>query len=170
MEEIVLSGRIPEEETRKAPISKIKKEQTLDLIVHFFILLFIYAGLRKLVDLEMFVKEVWGFAIFGSKQLIRAEFIALSCAELFVATLLLIPRTKHLGIAGAFILAVLINVCFFIMQQYAKVIPLYYGGILPSVSFITHFGFNIIILFIALKGVLLQISLYSRNRVSLIHK
>jgi len=159
MEETTFTARIPANETKSVIISKLKKEQTLEFIVYFFILLFAYAGLRKLVDLEMYVREVWGFAIFGSKQMVRIQFISLSCAELGVALLLAIPRTRSLGVYGTFVLALTINVCFFIMQQFAKVIPLYYGGILPSVSFISHYIFNIAVLFIALRGVLLQVNL-----------
>jgi hypothetical protein len=160
MEETTLFGRLPEQNfVMELPAKQLRKKKALEFIVYFFILSFTYAGLRKLIDLEMFVKEVWGFAIFGSKQMVRVEFILLSCFELIVALLLTIPRTRKSGIYGAFILMVTINVCFFIMQQYAKVIPLYYGGVLPNLSFINHLIFNIAVLFLALRGVLIQNSL-----------
>lgn len=160
MEETTLFGRLPQEYSHNVTqSSQLKKVPQLELIVHFFMLLFIYAALRKLTDLEMFVKEVWGFAIFGSKQMVRTGFIVLSCAELTVGIMLAIQKTRQYGIYGAFLLMAAINVLFFIIQQYAKVIPLYYGGILPSVNFITHFIFNIALLFIALRAIFLHMQM-----------
>lgn len=163
MEETTLLGRLPEPATADPGKQIDKKKLELEYIVHLFAFLFLYAGLRKLVDLEMFVREVWGFAIYGSKAMIRAEFILLSCAELVVASMLFFSRTRTAGIIASFVLIVTINICFFILQQFAKVIPPYYGGIFPYVNFLTNFILNIVFLFISLRGVLLLSSLQSKN-------
>ena len=158
MEETTLLGRLPQP-TISVDTSQhlAKKERALEYIVYLFTLLFTYAGIRKLIDLDMFVKEVWGFAIYGSKAMIRAEFTLLSCAELLVAIMLILPRTRLVGIYATFILIVTINICFFILQQYAKVIPMYYGGIIPEAPFIVHFIFNLCLLFLALVATLMAI-------------
>jgi hypothetical protein len=156
MQEATLSARLPPQNiySKERSTSSIKRERISESLKNFFIFLFVYAGLRKLVDLEMFVKEVWGFAIFGSKQLVKIEFICLSSAELAVAVLLAIPRTRAIGWYANFGLVVAVNVSMFIMLQYAKVIPIYYGGIIPGISFMQHFIFNLFILFVALVGLL----------------
>lgn len=157
MEEITLSGRLPEHKiSLTPPDAYTKKKRILEILVYFFILLFTYASLRKLIDIKMFVKEVWGFALFGTKQMVQIGFVLLSSAELIVALMLAIPRTRQLGIYGAFVLMVAINILFFIMQQFSQIIPVYYGGIIPSASFITHFIFNIVVLFIALYAIILH--------------
>ena len=158
MKDSAMTGALPKQTVQSFSLSGIRKEQINAIIVYFFILLFTYAGLRKLIDLEMFVKEIWGFALFGSMRMVRMGFVLLSCAELIVALMLTIPRTRQLGIYGAFVLMVTINILFFIMQQYAKVIPLYFGGIIPAISFIAHFIFNMAVLFVALIGVLLSVN------------
>jgi len=73
--------------------------------------------------------------------------------------LLSIARTRLFGWYGTLLLVIMINIAMFIMQQYAKVIPLYYGGIIPYISFIVHFIFNIVLLFICLYGLLLYLEL-----------
>jgi hypothetical protein len=156
MEETTLSGRLPYDNsfpTEKDFSTKlVRKEHVLEVLTYFFILLFTYAGLRKLVDLNMFVKEVWCLAVFGSKFAIKWQFLILSCGELLVALLLILPRTRLIGWYSTFFLMVTINGLMFFMQQFAKVIPLYYGGIFPFISFIIQFTINIVILFFALIG------------------
>jgi hypothetical protein len=158
MEETNLLGQLqfdnPVNIERSGSRKFVKKEYVMEILTCFFILLFSYAGLRKLVDLNMFVREVWGFSLFGSKTAVRWEFISLSCVELLVALLLSIPKTRTFGWYSTFILIVALNVAMFYMQQFAKVIPIYYGGIIPGVSFIIHFSFNILTLFLALIGLL----------------
>lgn len=162
MEETTLSRRLLRNKFQYK-LFRLNKIQLAEALTYFFVLLFTYTGLRKLIDLSMYVREIWGFAIFGSKLAVKLELLALSVAELCVALLLAFPRTKLLGWYVTFLLIITININMFIMQQYAKIIPLYYGGIFPKISFLQHFVINLILLFIALKGVLLQIKIKEKR-------
>jgi hypothetical protein len=158
MQETTLFDRLPLSNflsrKKRHSVNLHKKEIAVEILTYFFILLFSYAALRKLVDLGMFVREVWGFALLGSKIAIKWEFIILITVELIVASLLAIPRTRLFGWYGSFVLMVAINAIMFFMQQYANVIPNYYGGIIPFVPFIVHFSINILLLILALIGLL----------------
>jgi hypothetical protein len=167
MEETTLSGRLPFESPvyakKSRPRKSIKKELISEIITYFFILLFVFAGLRKLIDLEMFIKEVYGFALFGSHSAIRTEFATLSTFELITALLLTLPKTRVLGWYATFVHLFFINIAMFYMQQFAKIIPIYYGGIIPGAPFIVHFIFNLATLFAALLGLLLMIDSRSKK-------
>jgi hypothetical protein len=156
MEETTIVGRLPEHKVSvNLPGSGQKKIKALEFIVYLFILLFIYAGVRKLVDLKMFVKEVWGFSLFGTKAAVKWEFIILSVVELLIALLLAIPRTRQIGLYATFFIMVVINACFFYMLEFAKIIPMFYGGILPAASFDFTLYFNVLMLFLSLAALLI---------------
>jgi uncharacterized membrane protein YphA (DoxX/SURF4 family) len=125
---------------------------TIEIITILFIILWIYAGLTKLLDYEKF-----------RFQLGRSPFIqpiapiiawAMPLFEIAIAVLLVAKRTREIGMYASFFLMVLFTGYIYIMLHYSYFIPCSCGGILANMPWKTHLVFNVIFSLIGFAGIL----------------
>jgi uncharacterized membrane protein YphA (DoxX/SURF4 family) len=126
----------------------------VQIICSLLIVLFIYAGLSKLLNYQSFRFEL-GRSPFITKI---AGFVAwsLPTIELVISILLVIKKTRLLGLYASFFLMVLFTGYIYMMLHYSPFLPCSCGGILSSMSWSQHFYFNILFTCLALIGALLD--------------
>lgn len=133
-------------------IMKKSKPRIAEFISYFFILLFCYAGISKLLDFENFQDQISaspllnGFSQFLPYTIIIVEFL--------IAGLLCYRKTRTTGLIGSFILMLVFTGYIALLLSTSQHLPCSCGGILEKMSWHQHLYFNIgcvILSFIALR-------------------
>ena len=133
-------------------------QQIIPLVVSLlFILLFVYAAVRKLLDLETFQAQLEQFSFFGGFAYLLSRGIIL--LELLIAGLLCFGKTRLLGIYFSFFLMLLFTAYILIILNFATNVPCSCGGVLEALGWKEHLMFNVFFIGIALMGILI-----GRNR------
>ena len=147
---------------------KIKiKEFLIEIICLLYIVLFVYAGVSKLLDFEIFQVQL------GQSPLLSAFAGWVSWGvpfvELFISFLLLSSRFRLIGLYGAFGLMLMFTIYIIIILNFSSFIPCSCGGILEKMSWKTHLIFNILFVFLALIGILFSFKLQAQEIVNYSH-
>ena len=125
------------------------------------IILFIYAGLSKLMDYEGFRFQL------GRSPYVTgiAGFVAwfMPAAEIIAALLLTFQRTRLFGFYLSFFLMFLFTGYIYAMLHYSPFLPCSCGGVLSAMSWEQHLYFNIFFVLVSLTGALLLASNKSNN-------
>ena len=125
----------------------------LDIICLLFIMLFVYAGLTKLLEGDRFYKNLNNSPLFGVKDMALAISWLIPFLEILVAALLAWPRTRLQGLYGALILMVLFTAYVAVILLYSPYVPCSCGGIITLLSWKQHFIFNIVWIGLAITGI-----------------
>jgi len=131
----------------------MKRDSIIDICVVLLLALFAYAGVVKLLD-DRFIASINETPILSSHA--KLYTILIPGSELFVCLLLLIPRTKLLGLYGSLILMLLFTGYIGSFLLFPAKRPCVCGGILSQMGWTEHFIFNIMFTLIALTGVILE--------------
>lgn len=122
----------------------------VEIIAFLFILLFVYAALMKLADVEKFQAQI------GQSPLLTdvAGFVAWSIpgAELLVAALMAWPRFRRAGMVGAFGLMLMFTLYIIAILNFSERIPCSCGGVLESLNWGQHLVFNFVFVLLSLTG------------------
>ncbi|MCS3869472.1 hypothetical protein J3D55_002388 [Chryseobacterium ginsenosidimutans] len=117
------------------------------MISYFFILLFIYAGVSKLLEFEEFQVQL------AQSPLLSAYASSISytviIVELTIAGLLSIHKSRMLGLFASFSLMIAFSVYIYLILYYSEFVPCSCGGILENMGWTTHLIFNITTVLIA---------------------
>ena len=123
----------------------------LELICLLYILLFVYAAVSKLLDFENFQVQL------GQSPMLREFVLFISYGipflEIVLASLLLFPKTKIIGLYGAFGLMTSFSIYLFILITYSDYIPCSCGGILEKMGWEAHLLFNILFVIMAVIAI-----------------
>jgi len=134
----------------------MEKESTkywiLQAIVSLLILLWVYAALSKLTDIDQFTREI--------KQqhlpLLTAQTAVwlLPTIELIAATLLIFPKWRRTGLLLSSILMFTFTIyIILVLSGYFKNIPCSCGGVLKQLGWRNHLIFNIFFLVLGIMGI-----------------
>ncbi|MCY0977160.1 hypothetical protein PGH12_01415 [Chryseobacterium wangxinyae] len=140
---------------------KTIKVRFVDIISYFFILLFCYATVSKIMDFENFQAQIGqsplisSFTAFGSYGIL--------ITEILVCLLLLTNKTRIYGLYGSFMLMVLFSVYIYLILNYSEFVPCSCGGILEKMDWHTHLWFNISCFVLAAISILLHNNDQARN-------
>jgi methylamine utilization protein MauE len=137
----------------------LKKKIAIEIISSLLIILFIYTGLNKMMDYSSF-KFTLGRSPF-IQHLNGPIAVLLPAGELLTALVLVIKRTRLIGLYASYFLMVLFTGYIWIMLHYAYDLPCSCGGVLAQLSWKDHLIFNMAFTLLALVGVLLQSSVGS---------
>lgn len=117
----------------------------------WFILLFVYTGVTKLLSLASFQK------VLSDSSLLRhfSVFVSwsLPLAELVVAALLLFPATRKAGLYVSLVLVLLFTAYIGWMLLYAPHLPCSCGGVISALNWKQHFFFNLFCIALAIAGI-----------------
>ncbi|MCT4137559.1 hypothetical protein HZP64_09825 [Elizabethkingia anophelis] len=113
----------------------------VNIISYFFVLLFVYAAISKLMDFEAFQVQLAQSPLLSA----YANFISLAVIiiELIIAVLLCINRTRLLGLYASFGLMIAFTVYIYLILNYSDFVPCSCGGILEKLGWTEHLFFNI---------------------------
>lgn len=131
----------------------MKKQIIIEVISFLFILLFVYAALMKLMDVEKFQVQL------GQSPLLMAFAKPVSyvvpITELVIAGMLIFSRTRLVGFYAAFTMMVMFTVYIVIILNFASHVPCSCGGILEDMNWTEHLIFNIGFVLLAVIGIVL---------------
>lgn len=107
----------------------------------FFILLFCYAAISKIMDFEKFQVQISESSLLS----VFAGFLpyVLVISEFIIAGLLCYPKTRSLGLIGSFILMLVFTGYISVLLLRTENLPCSCGGILEKMSWTQHLYFNI---------------------------
>lgn len=110
-------------------------------ISYFFILLFCYASISKIIDFEKFQIQISESPLLNGFSEILPY--ALVISELLIAGLLCYRKTQQIGLIGSFLLMFIFTGYIAIMLLTSENLPCSCGGILEKMSWTQHLYFNI---------------------------
>jgi uncharacterized membrane protein YphA (DoxX/SURF4 family) len=123
-------------------LSPQTKNIVIEIICLLYVLLFVYATVSKLLDIENFEVQL------GQSPLLSpfAWWVAwmIPSLELLTAFLLILPRFRSLGLFAALGLMTMFTVYIFIILHFSSFVPCSCGGILEKMSWNTHLVFNVL--------------------------
>lgn len=124
------------------------------LAASFFILLFCYAAISKILDYENFEVQLAQSPLLSAYASTIAWLII--ATELVIVLLLVLNSTSKIGLYSSFGLMTAFTVYIYLILNYSDFVPCSCGGILEEMGWTEHFVFNIVAMLIAATGVLLS--------------
>lgn len=119
---------------------KTIKTRFVEFTSYFFILLFCYASVSKIMDFENFQVQIAQSHIFSSVAGLISYGVLI--VELLVCILLIIERTRIIGLYSSFFLMVSFTIYIYVILNYSENVPCSCGGILEKMGWRTHLIFN----------------------------
>ncbi|MEG1591277.1 MauE/DoxX family redox-associated membrane protein [Chryseobacterium sp.] len=137
------------------------KTRFVEIVSYFFILLFCYATISKIMDFENFNLQLSQSPLLG----VFAELMvyAVLTLELLICVLLIFERTRTLGLYFSFTIMVLFTAYIYIILHYSEFVPCSCGGILEKMDWNTHLIFNIVAVVLAGSALLIQNKIQNSN-------
>ena len=127
---------------------------TTEVICALLVMLFVYASISKIRTFETFkvqlekspyVSDIAGFVAWS-----------LPLAELLVVVLLIIKKTRLIGLYAALFMMLLFTGYIYAILHFSYYVPCSCGGILSKMNWNDHLIFNYIFTFLALLGIILE--------------
>ncbi|WHT39521.1 hypothetical protein QNH98_02135 [Myroides sp. mNGS23_01] len=118
------------------------------IVSYFYILLFVYAAISKLITFEAFQVQLTQSPLLSAYANIIAYLVL--GAELLFALLLCTKTTRLLGLYLSYGLMVAFTLYIYVILNYSDFIPCSCGGILEKMGWTEHLWFNIIVSLLAL--------------------
>ena len=128
-------------------LSSFNKQVILRGVISFFILLWVYAATVKLLEFEDFGIQLGQSPLLSAYAGILVWLVPLS--EYILSVLLLLPKTRKVGLYGSLCLMTAFTTYIIIILNYADFVPCSCGGILEALGWTEHLLFNGVCLFLA---------------------
>jgi hypothetical protein len=132
----------------------MSREKFQEIISALFIILFIYTAISKFINFETFKFQLGRSPFLTKISGLIAWFIPL--IELSIAILLLIKKTRLIGLYMSFSLMLLFTYYIYAMLHFSYFVPCSCGGVLSLMSWKQHLLFNILFSLAALSGILIK--------------
>ncbi|WP_119080131.1 MauE/DoxX family redox-associated membrane protein [Chitinophaga alhagiae] len=130
------------------------KRLTLESIIAIFLLLWIYVGVSKLLDLTSFRIQLFNSSIF--KQHARFISLFIPLLEVAIAILLLTKTLRLVGLYSSFILMFVFTAYVAYLMKFEPNLPCSCGGIISDLTWPQHLILNIFLTLLAAIGIYLQ--------------
>src|SRR5690606_37084844 len=124
-----------------------------EIISMLFILLFVYAAVNKLWELENFRIQLGQSPMLTSMGDWAAWTVP--TIELVIAGMFIVPRLRLMALYAAFSLMTMFTAYIYIILNYSPYVPCSCGGILEKMGWREHLIFNSVFVLLALTGVLI---------------
>lgn len=132
----------------------ILKSRIILIITYLFVVLFVYGGVRKMLDVETFMLQIGETLQFKSSAAAIAW--SLIILQLLAGALLLLQPTRRLGLYLSFILMTLFTLYLLLILNFSTYVPCACSGVFPGISWHTHLYVNVALTFIAFVGLILE--------------
>jgi hypothetical protein len=129
----------------------MKIKIAIESISVLFIMLFTYAAVSKLIDINLFKTQISQSPFLVSFADLVAWFIPL--LELLIAAILIIPRLRLIGLYMAFGVMVSFTGYITAILNFSTYVPCSCGGVLSSMGWTEHLVFNIAFVLLALVAI-----------------
>jgi uncharacterized membrane protein YphA (DoxX/SURF4 family) len=118
----------------------IKKSLLVEIIALFFVILFLYTGIAKLMEFDVFKAQLEESPVLEPVAPLVAW--GLPIVEFIVSILLFFPRWRLQGLYAAFVLMVLFTGYVIALLTTSTELPCSCGGIIEELSWQGHLIFN----------------------------
>lgn len=132
----------------------MRRSVTIEIISAALVLLLVYASLSKGLSYPAFTAQLHTHPLL--KHFARVLAWAVPAAELAIAALLVIPRTRRTGLYGSALLLSLFTIYLAIMLLAYKDLPCSCGGVISSLTWGEHLIFNGGFIGLAITGIILD--------------
>jgi hypothetical protein len=129
----------------------MKRIVTTELISSFLIFLFGYTAISKLLSIDRFEAVLEQSPLISSGAALLAWQIPL--AELGIVLLLIFSSTRKMGLWVSAILLSFFTIYLFYMVLFSPHLPCSCGGLISSMSWPVHIGFNVVCIAITVAGI-----------------
>ncbi|WP_110056693.1 MauE/DoxX family redox-associated membrane protein [Chitinophaga sp. S165] len=131
----------------------MKREQIVFVIAVLLQVLFFYAAVSKVSDMEKFRTEIGQSPLLT--YFVPVIAIGVPVFEIAIVGLLYFERTRLLGLYLSLFLMAAFTAYVIAIMRFASHVPCSCGGILSNMNWKQHLGFNIAFTGLALAGILL---------------
>lgn len=131
----------------------MKREQIVFIIAMLLQVLFLYAAVSKVADMEKFRTEIGQSPLLT--YFVQPIAIGVPAFEIAIVVLLYFATTRLMGLYLSFFLMTLFTAYVVAIMRFASYVPCSCGGILSEMNWQQHLTFNIVHTVLALVGVLL---------------
>lgn len=138
---------------RMITFSWLKKRLAVDIIAHLFIILFLYTGIAKLIEFDVFQEQLMDSPLLSFAAPVVAW--GLPITEFIVSIALFLPKYRLRGLYAIFILMILFTAYVGILLSISTELPCSCGGIIEALSWPAHLAVNIALVGLALTGIIL---------------
>ncbi|MGI9650908.1 DoxX family protein [Chryseobacterium sp. RLHN22] len=125
----------------------------IQTVSYFFILLFIYASISKLLDFENFQVQIAQSPLLSSYAGIVSYFVIIT--EFIIVALLLFPKSRIIGLYSSLGLMSAFTVYIYLILEYSEFVPCSCGGVLENMGWRQHLFFNAICVIACLVAVII---------------
>jgi uncharacterized membrane protein YphA (DoxX/SURF4 family) len=132
----------------------MKKVIIIEIIALLLSILFIYAGISKLMEYDVFKEQLSSSPILQPISPFLA--ILLPAIELFLVLLLLVPRWRIKGLYFSLALLILFTGYIITIILYSEELPCSCGGILSELSWAQHILFNAGFIAMTIAGICIE--------------
>src|SRR5690606_26070069 len=132
-----------------------------EIISILFILLFVYAAVSKLINIERFKVQLSQSPLLTTYSNWVVWFVPLT--ELIIVLALLIPRYRLIGLYGCLGLMSAFSMYIIAILNFSDYIPCSCGGILDKMGWTEHLVFNIVFVVLAIVGIFLKTNMPSKR-------
>jgi hypothetical protein len=135
-------------------LSWIKKSTLVEIIAHLFIILFLYTGVAKLMEFDVFQEQLAESPVLAFAAPIIAW--GLPITEFIISLLLFFPRFRLKGLYASLIIMILFTAYVITILSIDKELPCSCGGIIEALSWTGHLIFNSSFVLLALLAIRIQ--------------
>lgn len=132
----------------------MRRRYALDIISLLFIVLFVYAGVSKLLDVQEFRIQISQSPLLADFSLFVTWFVPLS--EIGISILLLFAKFRLIAFVGCFILMAMFTTYIFFILHFSENVPCACGGVLQSLGWSEHLVFNIVFLVLSVTAIIME--------------
>jgi uncharacterized membrane protein YphA (DoxX/SURF4 family) len=132
----------------------MKRSTLIEIIIFLYTILFLYTGINKLLEYEVFKENLSETPLVG--RIASSIALGLPLLEILVTIMLIIPRWRIIGLYAALALMAIFTTYVIAILLFDKKLPCSCGGIIQQLSWQEHLLFNITFILIALWGIALQ--------------
>jgi len=156
MQKTTHAGSMPERSViyKIVSFSWLKKKLMVELIAHFFIILFLYTGISKLMEFDIFQEQLDDSPVLG--PIAPLITFGLPAVEFIVSFLLFMPRYRLKGLYASLILMSAFTIYVVALLSFSTHLPCSCGGIMEELSWKGHLIFNCTSILLALIGIRMQ--------------
>jgi uncharacterized membrane protein YphA (DoxX/SURF4 family) len=134
--------------------SWVKKSLLVEIISLFFVILFLYTGIAKLMEFDVFYEELADSPVLEPVAGLVAW--GLPITEFILCILLFFSRYRLIGLYATFILMIAFTAYVIALLTTSTELPCSCGGIIEELSWQGHLIFNGSMIFVSFLGIRMQ--------------
>jgi len=139
---------------RIVSFSWVKRSLLVEIIALFFVILFLYTGIAKLMEFDVFQEQLADSPVLEPVAPIVAW--GLPIVEFIVSILLFFPRWRLKGLYAAFGLMVLFTSYVIALLTTSTELPCSCGGIIEALSWQGHLIFNSTLILLSIAAIKME--------------